>query len=573
MTATQAMIGDYLLTARIGRGAMGTVYHARHATQGQEVAIKLLPPELANDPTVRGYFWRGATSAAALRHPNILPTWYYGEQQGTLYLITPYIRGGTLFERLVHGPLAPAEALGYLRQLTAALDYAHAQGIIHRDIKPANLLLDEHGRLYLADFGIAKAMEYATRYTRTGQGVGTAQYMAPEQARGQADARSDLYAAGIILYELLTGRTPYNGTSPIEVLMQHREDPLPLVPLYGLPPAIVPVLQAALAKDPAARYQRGADLAAAAEAALFSPPPAAPRYRPTTTVVPQPQPWAQVAAPVVPQPINNPPVPRFAAVQPRRTPFGTVLSIALALTLLFGTGGGFGAWLVRPYLVTATTAQQLGGAAPTAGTQPTPRPVAASTATVPPAASASPPPAPSQPPVATATAPTAPITPVAVTNTAPNSVPAGWRTYRGTTLPFAIAYPPDWRAEEHLADKYVIFRSPTPGVFMQVMTYGGQKPRANIDVERDGFNNAFRAGCDGSGIERTANRTISALTFATLFATCDKPDQLYAYDTGAALFNGVPWYYVAYSPYGTFDANNSAAFAPMLASLNIFASR
>ena len=275
MTATQSAIGDYRLVARIGGGAMGGVFRAIYQPTGAEVAIKRLPPDLATDPIACGYFRRGATSAAALRHPNILTAWHFGEHAGSPYLIMPLVRGGTLRDRIARGPLAPAEAIGFLRQLTAALDYAHSQGVVHRDVKPANLLLDEQGTLLLADFGIARALESTTRFTGTGEGVGTPEYMAPEQARGLADGRADLYAAAIILYEMLTGRVPFGGASAIEVLLRHVQDPLPVVPLRtaqpALPPAIEAVLLRALAKDPDDRYQRGADLVAAVEAA-FAPP-------------------------------------------------------------------------------------------------------------------------------------------------------------------------------------------------------------------------------------------------------------------------------------------------------------
>ena len=163
MTALQSAIGDYRFVARIDEGGMGAVYRAVHQTLGNEVAIKVLPTALASDETARQWFRRGAASAAALQHPNILSVCDYGEHDGAPYLVMPYINGGTLKDRLLAGPLSQDEAIGYLRQLAAALDFAHEQGIIHRDVKPANLLLDERGQLYLADFGIAKALERATR--------------------------------------------------------------------------------------------------------------------------------------------------------------------------------------------------------------------------------------------------------------------------------------------------------------------------------------------------------------------------------------------------------------------------
>ena len=272
-------LGSYRLLERIGKGGMGEVYRAQHLKLGREAAVKVLPPALAHEADFLKRFEREAASAASLQHPNILAVWEYGEQGGVPYLVMPLIKGGTLKDRLESGILSREALVGYLRQVADALDYAHERGLVHRDVKPANLLLDERGHLYLADFGIAKALEGTEGLTGTGVGVGTPEYMAPEQAQGRADPRSDLYALGVILYQMLTGRVPYSGGSAIEVLMKHIHEPLPPLPRHnaavGLPAAVEPVLHKALAKEPDQRYQTARALVEDVTRALATGPGAA----------------------------------------------------------------------------------------------------------------------------------------------------------------------------------------------------------------------------------------------------------------------------------------------------------
>ncbi len=266
------ILGSYRLIERIGKGGMGEVYRAEHMRLGRESAIKLLPANLIGEADFLRRFEREALSAAELTHPNILAIYDYGEQDGTPYLVMPYIKGGTLKDRLERGDVTPSQIARYLTQIAEALDFAHAKGIVHRDVKPANILIDEHEQAHLADFGIAKALEGTESLTRTGMGVGTPEYMAPEQAQGRADPRSDLYALGIMVYQLITGRVPYSGQSTVDVLMQHLQQPIPLEPLRGLHPAAAqafgPILQRALAKDPNHRYQTGRELMQAVNLAL-----------------------------------------------------------------------------------------------------------------------------------------------------------------------------------------------------------------------------------------------------------------------------------------------------------------
>ncbi|HET8628106.1 MAG TPA: protein kinase [Thermomicrobiales bacterium] len=309
-------LGAYRLEERVGRGGMGEVYRAQHLKLGREAAVKILPANLAAEADFLKRFEREAASAASLDHPNILPVWDYGEQGDLPYLVMPFVRGGTLKERLERGPLERAEALGYLGQMAAALDYAHAHGLIHRDVKPANMLLDGRGRLFLSDFGIAKALEGAEGLTRTGVGVGTPEYMAPEQAQGHADARSDFYALGIILYQMLTGQVPYRGNSTVEVLMKHLQEPVPLLPLRAVNPALPPriegVIQRALAKNPNDRYQSGQALVDAASEALAAPAAG----QPGTTWVPAPATPSYPAPPGATSPGTQPYTQPYAQPPP-----------------------------------------------------------------------------------------------------------------------------------------------------------------------------------------------------------------------------------------------------------------
>jgi beta-lactam-binding protein with PASTA domain/predicted Ser/Thr protein kinase len=266
--------GRYRLVCRVGSGGMADVWLAEDAQLGRRVAIKLLHRRFAADEQFAERFRREASHAAGLQHPNIVAVYDRGEWDGTWYIAMEYVEGPTLKEIVrERGALPPELAIDVVVQILRAARYAHKHGIVHRDLKPHNVILDEEGRVKVTDFGIARAG--ASEMTETGAIMGTAQYLSPEQAQGlPVDARSDLYSIGVILYELLTGRVPFDAESAVTIALKHvSEPPIPpseLVP--GIPPALEAVVLKAMAKDPADRYQDAdafiADLQAARDAPL-----------------------------------------------------------------------------------------------------------------------------------------------------------------------------------------------------------------------------------------------------------------------------------------------------------------
>jgi eukaryotic-like serine/threonine-protein kinase len=247
--------GRYLIGPRIARGGMATVYEATDLRLDRLCAVKVMRPGLGDDEDFAGRFVREARSAARLSHPNVVGVFDQGDDDGTLFLAMEYVPGHTLRDVIrSEAPMAPARALALLDPVLSALAAAHHAGIVHRDVKPENVLLSEDGRVKVADFGLARAVSAETQHTAAGGVlIGTVSYLAPELvADGRADARTDVYAAGVVLYELLTGRKPHQGGSPIEVAYKHvHEDvPAPSALAPGLPPYVDALVARATARDP-----------------------------------------------------------------------------------------------------------------------------------------------------------------------------------------------------------------------------------------------------------------------------------------------------------------------------------
>jgi serine/threonine protein kinase len=263
-------IASYTLLEVIGHGGMATVYRANQERLDRTVAVKVLSENLAHSTEFMERFRREARTAANMRHPNVITVHDFGEdERGVPYLVLEYIEGPTLAD-LMDAGLDDARIPDLLDQIAAGLDYAHARGVVHRDIKPGNVLFTDDGRAVLADFGLAWLLE-GTKLTLTGGVIGTPEYMAPEQASGEPiDHRTDVYALGVVLYEMLVGERPFVADTPIAVLLMHLQDPAPsvLVARPDLPTDVGLVLERALVKNPAERYQSAGALARAFRAAL-----------------------------------------------------------------------------------------------------------------------------------------------------------------------------------------------------------------------------------------------------------------------------------------------------------------
>jgi len=250
-------LGRYQILEEIGHGGMATVYKALDPQEGQEVAIKVLSPYVAQEPKFKARFEQEIRVLLNLHHPNIVPVLDYGEVDEYAYIVMPIMSAGTLSRRLRSGPLPLEATTSLLHQMADALDFAHVKGVVHRDIKPSNILIDENGRVMLTDFGFARVADNSLSITGSGL-IGTPAYMSPEQCRGeQATPRSDQYALGVVLYQMTTGSLPYEADTPLGVVIMHATEPMP--PPRQVNPDISidveRVILKALEKEPQRRYQ------------------------------------------------------------------------------------------------------------------------------------------------------------------------------------------------------------------------------------------------------------------------------------------------------------------------------
>ena len=342
----------YRIEATLGRGGMSVVYRAENPRLGNQVALKLLAPELTEDEGFRERFVRESRAAASIVHPHIIPIYDAGDSEGVLYIAMRFVDGPNLRELAREGDgLSPARVLRLATQVGSALDAAHARGLVHRDVKPANILLEVgvegQDHAYLADFGLTKHLESHSGITGTGEFVGTIDYMAPEQIEGKAvDARADLYALACVVFECLAGAAPYRRDNEAAVLWAHMRDDPPVLSEArpGLPPAADGVLAKALAKDPADRYASCREFVDELRAGLGDAVPAGP-----------PRPSAIQTAPTA-RPAAAEPPERERGRRPWLRAAGWI-----ALGLLLGAGVASGVLLA---------------------TRSTPKPAAARTATV-----------------------------------------------------------------------------------------------------------------------------------------------------------------------------------------------
>ena len=348
--------GKYRIDRLLGKGGMGQVFLAHDLTLEREVAIKVLPPDVAQDDQVVRRFQQEAKTAAKLDHPNIIPIYRVESEGGLNYFVMKYIAGTSLEDLLEkHEPLAVPDIQRILWEAACALGHAHQRGVVHRDVKPANIMFDHDGRVMLTDFGISKALQAATGFTATGMIIGTPHYMAPEQGKGSAvDGRADQYSLGIVGYRMITAELPFGGDSVHTIIYKHiyEEPPLASAKRPGIPGALTAAISRALSKDPDLRFPTMEDFATAVwpEQPVASPGKGTGKGRGPA----RPRPTATADAPTQ---ITAAPTKPLSRARPKRSRAGAV--IGLAVVAAAGVGG---------YLVLGRQGSEERGAVPSVDT-------------------------------------------------------------------------------------------------------------------------------------------------------------------------------------------------------------
>lgn len=359
----QTIDGRYLIRARLARGGMATVYEAVDLRLDRVIALKVMHRHLAEDPDFVARFEREAKAAARLSHPHVVAVYDQGHGDGRVYLAMEMVPGRTLRDVMRDfGPLTPEQALVILEPVLEGLAAAHAAGFVHRDIKPENVLLADDGRVKVADFGLARAVSTSNTSASQGLIMGTVAYLSPEQVeRGEADQRSDLYAAGILLFEMVTGQVPHAGDSPLSVAYAHvnNDVPAPSTIRSGIPPEIDALVVRATRRDANLRYQHAADFLADTKRVRLSLPPPRPFVEAHDTLVVDASAAARLLAgrPAAPKSAPASPPVDAKGSQRRKAPW---IALVIVLAVL---GAGIGGWLLAtgktvptPNIVGQTTA-------------------------------------------------------------------------------------------------------------------------------------------------------------------------------------------------------------------------